>query len=168
MKWMSRPSISVMKCGSDFRCASHLFQSYSVPQYWMSFCIVPSCTPCVSPTANVAEVRREADSETNSRSGQRVAAMRRRSSSISSCGKLTVKGRIELASAAAAGSDEAKLNAAAPAEVASNAVADVARNSRRFGAGDGVDMISLLRCAMPLEWLNTFVVLSLRCALHRT
>ena len=42
-------------------------------------------------------------SDTNSRSGHRVAAMRRRSSSISSCGKLTVKGRIELASAAAAG-----------------------------------------------------------------
>jgi hypothetical protein len=27
MKWISRPSICVMKCGSDFKCASHLLQS---------------------------------------------------------------------------------------------------------------------------------------------
>jgi hypothetical protein len=27
MKWISSPSICVMKCGSDFRCASHLLQA---------------------------------------------------------------------------------------------------------------------------------------------
>ncbi len=32
MKWMSRPSISVMNCGSAFSSASHLRQSYSVAQ----------------------------------------------------------------------------------------------------------------------------------------
>ena len=32
MKWMSSPSISVMKCGSAFSFASHLRQSYSFAQ----------------------------------------------------------------------------------------------------------------------------------------
>ena len=32
MKWMSSPSISVMKCGSAWSRASHLRQSYSVAQ----------------------------------------------------------------------------------------------------------------------------------------
>ena len=32
MKWMSSPSISVMKCGRAFSFASHLRQSYSVAQ----------------------------------------------------------------------------------------------------------------------------------------
>src|SRR5262249_24162865 len=32
MKWMSSPSISVMNCGSAFSLASHLRQSYLVPQ----------------------------------------------------------------------------------------------------------------------------------------
>jgi hypothetical protein len=31
-KWMSSPSISVMKCGRAWSRASHLRQSYSVPQ----------------------------------------------------------------------------------------------------------------------------------------
>ena len=33
MKWMSRPSISVMNCGSAFSLASNLRKSYSFPQY---------------------------------------------------------------------------------------------------------------------------------------
>ena len=32
MKWMSRPSISVMNCGSAFSLASTLPKSYSSPQ----------------------------------------------------------------------------------------------------------------------------------------
>jgi hypothetical protein len=32
MKWISTPSISVVKCGSAFSRASHLRQSYSVDQ----------------------------------------------------------------------------------------------------------------------------------------
>ncbi len=32
MKWMSSPSISVMKCGSALSFASHLRQSYSAAQ----------------------------------------------------------------------------------------------------------------------------------------
>ena len=32
MKWMSSPSISVMKCGRAFSFVSHLRQSYSVAQ----------------------------------------------------------------------------------------------------------------------------------------
>ena len=131
---MSRPSISVMKCGSDFKRASHLLQSYSVPQYWMSFCIVPSCTPCVSPSGEDDQIRREAASDTNSRSGHRVAAMRRRSSAISSGGKLTVKGRIELSPAAAR--NVPGKHAEAPA------AAVAARSSRRVGDNDIADMIS--------------------------
>ena len=32
MKWMSRPSISVMNCGKAFSLASNRPKSYSVPQ----------------------------------------------------------------------------------------------------------------------------------------
>ena len=142
MKWMSRPSISVMKCGSAFRRASHLLQSYSVPQYWMSFCIVASCTPCVGPAAaGVDQIRREAASDTNSRSGQRVAATRRRRSSISSGGKLTVKGRIG-ASPVAARSVPGSMLMAPAAAVA-------ARSSRRVGDSDIADMIS--SCVVPMQ-----------------
>src|SRR4029453_14283592 len=83
MKWMSRPSISVPKCGRAFSLASHLRQSCSLAQWRASFCIVANCTPC--------EV-----SATVSASGQTVAAMRRCSSSrlaLDATG--TVKGRIE-------------------------------------------------------------------------
>ena len=99
MKWMSRPSIWVMKCGSDSN-ASHLNRLRSPVLDELH--IVASCTPCVSPAAaGVDQIRREAASVTSSRSGHRVALMRRRSSSISPC-RLTVNGRIELSSAAAA------------------------------------------------------------------
>ena len=86
MKWMSRPSISVMKCGKAFSLASSLPKSYSVRQYSASACIVASGTPCDS-------------SGTVSFSGQRVAAMRRRRSSISASEISIVKRRIALVSA---------------------------------------------------------------------
>src|SRR4030095_955367 len=90
------------KCGSDFKCASHLLQSYSVPQYWMSFCIVASCTPCVGPTAaGVDQIRREAASDTSSCSGHLVILMRRRSSVTSASGKLTWNERIAVVSGTA-------------------------------------------------------------------
>ena len=85
MKWMSRPSIWVMKCGSDFKRLA-LVQSYSVPQYWMSL-HRGQLHASVSPAAaGVDQIRREAASVTSSRSGHRVALMRRRSSSISFAG----------------------------------------------------------------------------------
>jgi hypothetical protein len=70
MKWMSSPSIPVLNCGSAFNRASHRRQSYSVVQYRARFCIAANCTPCDR-------------SVTSSLVGQRVASMRRRSSSIS-------------------------------------------------------------------------------------
>ena len=60
MKWMSSPSISVMNCGRSFSLASHLRQSYSLPQYRASSWISTSGTAWVS-------------SLTVSRSGHRVA-----------------------------------------------------------------------------------------------
>ena len=53
MKWMSRPSISVVNCGSAFSLASHLRQSYS--------CRPSSArAPASSPTARPASDRRRA------------------------------------------------------------------------------------------------------------
>ena len=46
MKWMSSPSISVMKCGRALSFASHRRQSYSVAQYRASSCITASFAPC--------------------------------------------------------------------------------------------------------------------------
>src|SRR3954469_14326415 len=45
-KWMSSPSISVMKLGTELSLASHLRQSYTVAQYHAIACMVASCTPC--------------------------------------------------------------------------------------------------------------------------
>ena len=96
-----------------------------------------SCTPCVGPAAaGVDQIRREAASDTSSRSGQRVAAMRRRSSAISSGGKLTVKGRIESSPVAARSVPGSMLTAPAAAVAA--------RSSRRVGDNDIADMIVLL------------------------
>src|SRR5262245_28076800 len=65
----------------------------------MSFCIVASCTPCVGPTAaGVDQIRREAASDTSSRSGHLVILMRRRSSVTSVSGKLTWNERIAVLS----------------------------------------------------------------------
>ena len=77
---MLSPSISVVNCGSAFSLVSTRRRSYSVPQYCVSACTVASCTPCDA-------------SATSSLLGERVAVMRRRSSSRSSCGKLTWNGR---------------------------------------------------------------------------
>src|SRR5215467_14087839 len=65
----------------------------------MSFCIVASSTPCVGPTAaRVDQIRREAASDTSSRSGHLVILMRRRSSVTSVSGKLTWNERIAVLS----------------------------------------------------------------------
>src|SRR5580700_5361116 len=86
MKWMSSPSISVMKCGSACSVASHLRQSYSVAQYCARSCSIASGTPCES-------------SGTVSRSGQRVATIRARSASSSLSGTAgIVNGRTAAAS----------------------------------------------------------------------
>jgi hypothetical protein len=66
MKWMSSPSISVMKFGRSFSLASHVRQSCLVPQYAARSCIMASRTPCES-------------SVTVSRSGHLVALIRLRS-----------------------------------------------------------------------------------------
>jgi hypothetical protein len=84
MKWMSRPSISVMNCGKAFSLASNRPKSYSVSQYCARAWIVASRTPCDS-------------SATVSCSGQRVAARRRRRSASSDSGMSTWKGRISVA-----------------------------------------------------------------------
>src|SRR5262245_21376110 len=84
MKWMSRPSISVMNCGRALSCASSRPKSYSVAQYRTSFCIVASGTPCES-------------SGTVSLSGHWVASMRARRSSICASETATLKGRISVA-----------------------------------------------------------------------
>ena len=83
MKWTSTPSISVTNCGSAFRRASIRPKSYSSSQYRASVCSVSSWTPCDrSPTSSLL--------------GQRVAPMRRRSSSSFSAGISMWKGRISV------------------------------------------------------------------------
>src|SRR6478752_4914953 len=81
MKWMSTPSISVLNCGNALSLASHRPKSYCSAQYFASACVAASCTPCER-------------SATSSLVGQRVAAMRRRKSSICSSEKWTWKGRM--------------------------------------------------------------------------
>jgi hypothetical protein len=84
MKWMSSPSISVMKLGTALRRASTLRQSYSVAQYFASFCTVASGTPCEK-------------SSTVSFSGKRAAVMRLRNSVNSASGTSTRNGRMAAA-----------------------------------------------------------------------
>ncbi len=84
MKWMSNPSISVTNWGRAFSLVSHLRQSYSVAQWCASSWVIASGTPCDW-------------SDTVSRSGQRVAAIRRRSSVSSASGTSTRNGRISMA-----------------------------------------------------------------------
>src|SRR2546421_10650218 len=86
MKWMSSPSISVMKCGRSFSLASHLRQSWSVAQYRARSCIIASRAPCES-------------SATVSTSGHLVAFTRLRRSVRSASGKPTVNGRMVMSSA---------------------------------------------------------------------
>src|SRR3954447_4141776 len=81
MKWTSIPSISVVNCGSAFSRASIRPKSYSSVQYRASSFIVASCTPCER-------------SWTSSLLGHRVAAMRRRRSSICSSAMSVRKVRI--------------------------------------------------------------------------
>jgi hypothetical protein len=81
MKWISTPSISVTNCGRALSRASAARQLYPVAQWRASASIVASWTPCER-------------SATSSRPGNRVAAMRLRSSSRSWSGKRTVNGRI--------------------------------------------------------------------------
>src|SRR6478752_6280984 len=81
MKWMSTPSISVLNCGNALSLASRRPKSYCSAQYFASACVAASCTPCER-------------SATSSLVGQRVAAMRRRKSSICSSENWTWKGRI--------------------------------------------------------------------------
>ena len=95
MKWISRPSISVMKFGYEFSRASTLRQSWFAA-YFTSCCIVASCTPCVV-------------SDTCSLSGHLVAAMRRRRSASCSSGTWIRKGR--MASPAGAAFDLRRENA---------------------------------------------------------
>src|SRR5580704_14690454 len=108
---MSTPSISVTNCGNAFNLASNLRQSYCVPQYSARPRIISSGTP------------REV-SETVSRSGQRVAVILRRSSTISASSTFTLKGRIAVFSCATP--DAGVLSMA----VAPSAT-DVRRNDRR-------------------------------------
>src|SRR5256885_12729296 len=84
---MSSPSMCVMNCGSALSVASTLRQSWRAPQYSTRRRSFASCTPWDR-------------SLTVSLSGQRVAWMRRRSSTRSSSGALNRKGRIEPSSAA--------------------------------------------------------------------
>src|SRR5215467_1433300 len=126
---MSSPSISVMNCGKALSRASTLRQSWLVCQYCASCWTVASRTPCDS-------------SATVSFSGQRVAAMRRRRSTSSSCGTSMRKGRIALPCAAPSARALSKTPVdAEAARPSAPAAAVVARTLRRVGDDDFSDML---------------------------
>ena len=83
---MLTPSRLVTNCGKQFSFVSNLRQSYSAPQYRTRAWILASGVPW-DPSSTV------------SLSGQRVAAIRRRNSSISGCGISTRNGRRAVAPA---------------------------------------------------------------------
>jgi hypothetical protein len=138
MKWMSRPSIPVVNCGSALSLASIRRQSCSVAQYCASFCMVASCTPCEA-------------SVTVSLSGHFAATMRRRRSTSCSCGTLTRKGRMAVFSLVAMGEAPdldgwlGEVSAATAGCVRSRprapAAAEVAITLRRVGQSDRARML---------------------------